>query len=108
MTLEDSVVWPRLGSPIYTTTLPHCTRPPSHTMPAGRLPSALATVVVLILLPGACSSKSSYWDTLPVGIHGGIKNRPGGDIASLVKFSVVVIDPVEGPPCVGPGGSARC
>jgi hypothetical protein len=47
-------------------------------------------------------SSSSYWDTLPVGIHGGIRQRPQSDIAFLAKFRVVVIDPIEGPVCSVP------
>jgi len=50
----------------------------------------------------ATAARGTYWDTLPVGIHGGIKHRPSSDIVSLVKFSVVVVDPVEGPACTSP------
>ena len=47
-------------------------------------------------------SSSSFWDTLPVGIHGGIRHRPPSDIKALAKFDVVVIDPIEGPVCSAP------
>jgi hypothetical protein len=50
----------------------------------------------------ATAARGAYWDTLPVGIHGGIKHRPSSDIVSLVKFSIVVVDPVEGPACTSP------
>lgn len=63
--------------------------------------SSALVAVLLLDLPHACLSKS-YWDTLPVGIHGGIRDRPAHDIASLVKFSVVVVDPIEGPQCESP------
>ena len=45
---------------------------------------------------------SSYWATLPVGIHGGLRHRPRGDATSLAKFRVVVVDPIEGPVCSAP------
>ena len=45
---------------------------------------------------------SAYWETLPVGVHGGIRQRPQGDVQSLAKFRVVVVDPSEGPLCTAP------
>jgi hypothetical protein len=41
-------------------------------------------------LLASVGSLHSYWDTLPVGIHGGIRQRPQSDIAFLTKFRVVV------------------
>ena len=58
-------------------------------------------VLLALCLQPACVS-TSYWDTLPLGIHGGIHHRPSGDISSLARFRVVVVDPVEGPPCTSP------
>jgi hypothetical protein len=37
-----------------------------------------------------------------MGIHGGIAHRPSSDFAALAKYSVVVVDPIEGPPCTSP------
>lgn len=48
------------------------------------------------------STSATFWDTLPVGIHGGLAHRPASDIEALAKFSVVVVDPIEGPPCSSP------
>jgi hypothetical protein len=53
-------------------------------------------------LSASVGSSPSYWDTLPVGIHSGIRQRPQSDIAFLGKFRVVVIDPIEGPVCSVP------
>ena len=77
--------------------LPMCTMmiPSSLALPL-RMPLALA-LMGLLAFPSRTGVSASYWDTVPVGIHGGVRHRPQSDIASLVKFSVVVVDPVEGP-----------
>jgi hypothetical protein len=59
-------------------------------------------VLLLLVAAPTCSStpistSSEFWDTLPMGIHGGIAHRLSGDIIALAKFSVVAVDPIEGP-----------
>ena len=66
------------------------------------MPSHIAAIVLTLLsLPPGYLSRS-FWDTIPVGIHGGMHNRPTEDIAALAKFRVVVVDPAEGPMCTSP------
>ena len=62
----------------------------------------IRTVCLLLACARSIAGTPSYWETLPVGIHGGIRNRPAGDIAYLTKFRVVVMDPAEGPECTSP------
>eukprot|EP00040_Diaphanoeca_grandis_P023214 m.125907 g.125907 ORF g.125907 m.125907 type:complete len:409 (+) comp29165_c0_seq1:181-1407(+) len=63
--------------------------------------AATLRILVLCVATPVCFSKA-YWDSLPVGIHGGVRNRPSSDVGSLAKFRVVVIDPAEGPQCTTP------
>jgi hypothetical protein len=45
-------------------------------------------LVLAIDLLASIGSLPSYWDTLPVGIHGGIRQRPQSDIAFLTTHQV--------------------